>query len=96
MPPEFGPPAVVAPSHELLGAMLLANNRADEAAGQYAKALEIQPGRTAALLGSARADVARGRTAEAARTYRLLADNWSAADATLPALSGARRRGARQ
>jgi hypothetical protein len=87
MPPEFGPPAVVAPSHELLGAMLLSAGRAIDAAEQYADALLVQPGRSAALLGSARANAARSRAAESTRAYRLLADNWSVADATLPALA---------
>lgn len=90
MPPEFGPPAVVAPSHELLGAMLLSTHRANDAADEYTKALQVQPGRSAALLGSARAEVARERTTAATRAYGQLADNWSAADSTVPALAEVR------
>ena len=92
MPPEFGPPAVVAPTHELLGAMLLAANRANEAAGQFAHALTLQPGRAMALLGSARAELASGRGDAATRAYRTLANNWLAADVTIPALAEVRRR----
>ena len=95
MPPEFGPPAVVAPSHELLGAMLLSLGDANAAAGEYTKALRLQPGRSAALLGSARAEGARGRAAEARQAYRQLAGNWSAADATVPALAEVRQHVAR-
>jgi hypothetical protein len=83
MPAEFGPPAVVAPSHELLGALLLSANRARDAADQYARALQLQPGRSAALLGSARAESASGRDARATRAYRQLADNWAAADSAV-------------
>ena len=90
MPPEFGPPAVAAPSHELLGAILLEAKRADEAAEQYALALQLQPGRSMALLGSARAEAARGRTDQATAAYRQLARNWSAADASVPALAEVR------
>ncbi len=92
MPPEFGPPAVVTPTHELLGAMLLASNRANEAAAQYASALQVQPGRSAALLGSARAATALGLGSAATMAYRQLGDNWRAADATLPALKEVRER----
>ena len=91
MPPEFGPPAVVAPSHELLGAMLLAAKRPAEAASQFATALQLQPGRSLALLGSARAETARGMTAVGQNAYRRLADNWAGADAALSALGEVRQ-----
>jgi tetratricopeptide (TPR) repeat protein len=81
MPSEFGPPAALAPSHEALGAILLAANRSKEAADEYERALQLQPGRAAALLGSSRAEAARGRTDAADRAYRTLVDNWRDADA---------------
>lgn len=90
MPPEFGPPAVVAPSHEMLGAMLRATKRASEASDEYARGLQVQPGRSAALLGSARAEAARGRTAAAKRSYQELAENWKQADAAVPARADVR------
>lgn len=90
MPAEFGPPAAVAPSHELLGAMLALAGRHGEAAGQYAKALQLQPGRSSALLGLARAERARGRTEWSLRAWRQLVDNWKDADVSIPALVEAR------
>lgn len=94
MPAEFGPPAVVLPSHELLGALLAEVHRDNEAAEQYALALQLQPGRSAALLGKARAEAARGRSAMALQAYRQLADNWSHADAAVAGLGEARARAA--
>ena len=94
MPAEFGPPAVVLPSHEALGALLLAARRFDEAAVQYTRALELQPGRSAAFLGSARAEGRRGRTDAATRAYRQLADNWSQADANIAGLGEVRSKSA--
>ena len=93
MPAEFGPPAVVAPSHELLGALLLAAGRPEQAAEQYARALQLQPGRSAALLGSARSEAARSRTDAAALAYRQLVENWRDADTDLAGLAEARARG---
>jgi tetratricopeptide (TPR) repeat protein len=81
MPAEFGPPAALTPSHEALGAILLAANRSKEAADEYERALKLQPGRAAALVGSARAEAARGRPDAADRAGRTLADNWRDADA---------------
>ena len=92
MPAEFGPPAVVLPSHELFGATLVAAGRKDEAAEQYARALQLQPGRSAALLRSARAEASRGRTDAATRAYRQLADNWSQSDAGIRGLDETRAR----
>ena len=92
MPAEFGPPAVVAPSHELLGALLFEVGQTDEASVQYERALELQPGRSAALLGNARAQLARGRTVSARRAYRQLMQNWSAADSGLAGIAEARTR----
>jgi tetratricopeptide (TPR) repeat protein len=59
MPAEFGPPAVVAPTHEALGAILLEAGRAPEAAAEYEHALKLAPGRLAATRGLERANRAR-------------------------------------
>jgi tetratricopeptide (TPR) repeat protein len=48
---DFGPPAVVEPAHELFGSICLAQGRADEAAREFAKALERAPGRLRSLRG---------------------------------------------
>lgn len=55
LPAEFGPPSVQKPSHELLGEVLLAAGRRDEAAGSFQRALALAPGRRLATLGLAAA-----------------------------------------
>jgi tetratricopeptide (TPR) repeat protein len=45
LPFEFGPPAVVKPTHELLGEALLAAGRTDEARAAFSRAAERTPGR---------------------------------------------------
>jgi hypothetical protein len=49
MPAEFGPPAVVKPSHELLASLLLERRRAAEAVTEFRRALQLGPGRSAVL-----------------------------------------------
>jgi tetratricopeptide (TPR) repeat protein len=93
MPAEFGPPAVVKPSHELLASMLLESGRAADAVKEFQRALELEPGRSAALLGLGRAARAAGQDAIAADAYARLAANWHAADGGLPALAEARAGG---
>jgi tetratricopeptide (TPR) repeat protein len=90
MPAEFGPPAVVKPSHELLAGLLLESGQAAEAVTEFQRALELAPGRSGTLLGLGRAGRAAGQEAVAARAYATLAANWHAADAGLPALAEAR------
>lgn len=51
MPFMFGPPFVDKPSHELLGEILLAAGRNDEAVDAYRAALARTPGRTMSLEG---------------------------------------------
>lgn len=90
----FGPPFVDQPAHELLGEALLAAGDAGRAREEYRKALARAPRRTRSLIGLARASVAVGDPAAAARAYRELAAIWRSADADLPgreeALSHAR------
>jgi tetratricopeptide (TPR) repeat protein len=90
MPAEFGPPAVVKPSHELLAGLLLESGRAAEAVPEFQRALALAPGRSGALLGLGRAARAAGRETISARAYATLAANWHAADAGPPALAEAR------
>ncbi|MCC6316965.1 MAG: tetratricopeptide repeat protein [Gemmatimonadaceae bacterium] len=92
MPAEFGPPAVPVPVHESLGSILAAAGRTAEAAAEFARALTLQPGRSAALLGSARTEGGRGRPEDARRAWSRLADNWREADADVPGLADARAR----
>ncbi len=90
MPAEFGPVAVILPSHESLGALYASLGHHDEAAAEYERALELQPGRSAALLGRARAEAKRGRVDLARGAWLQLAENWRQADAGLPGLAEVR------
>jgi tetratricopeptide (TPR) repeat protein len=90
MPAEFGPPAVVKPSHELLADLLLASGRAREAVAEFQRALALGPGRSRALLGLARAARQAGEESISARAYGTLAANWHAADDGVPELAEAR------
>jgi len=96
MPAEFGPPAVVAPSHEALGALLMA-------AGRPADAVRSMSGRSKCSRGArrrcserARVDAARGRADAAVRAYTQLAENWSRADRTVAGLEEARAKQSRR
>jgi len=84
MPFEFGPPAVIKPSHELLGEVLLGMERYEDAVTAFEGALERSPQRTAALAGLAHAAAAAGdiQTAEDARA--MLHQIWRNADAGYP------------
>lgn len=84
MPFEFGPPAVVKPSHELLGEVLLRLERYEEAQIAFEDALARTPRRTASLAGLALAADGAGdsRTAEEARAQ--LHEIWRNADDGFP------------
>ncbi len=81
MPFEFGPPAAVKPTHELLGDLLLEADQATGAQRAYTRALELTPRRAITLIGLARAADRAGdvQTADAARAT--LREIWHAADA---------------
>jgi thioredoxin-like negative regulator of GroEL len=79
LPMEFGPPAIVEPSHELLGWMLL-EMRPEEAMAEFRRALAMAPGRSRSLLGLARAAIALGDKAAANQALAQLARNWAQAD----------------
>jgi tetratricopeptide (TPR) repeat protein len=83
MPVEFGPPVITKPTHELAGEILLAAGRAADAQREFARALELTPGRGRSLLGLARAAARAGDTITASRAARDLLRNWHAADAGL-------------
>jgi tetratricopeptide (TPR) repeat protein len=90
MSPPSGPPSLVKPSHELLGEILLRAGRPKEAAGQFAIALQRQPGRARSLLGAARAAAQQRDRAKASAAYAELLRLWNQADASLPELREAR------
>jgi hypothetical protein len=79
MPMDFGPPAIVEPSHELLGSMLLEMDPG-AAVREYQRALQLAPGRTRALIGLTRAAVAIGDKATAQQALDRISQNWRLAD----------------
>lgn len=85
-----GPPRYLV-ARERLAALLMSMNRPAEAAAEYEKALKSMHGRSASLLGLARARLATGDTTGSAVAYTHLLENWLRADADLPALPEARR-----
>jgi len=91
MPLEFGPPAVVKPSHELLGEILLQGGRPREAQTEFARALRLAPKRALSLLGLARAAAAAGDGTTAVRAYDELQQIWHRADPNTPGLAEAAR-----
>ncbi len=91
LPAEFGPPDIVKPTHELLGEYLLAVKRPAEAQREFQHALQLAPGRAAALFGLVRASQAAGDSGEAERALSRLETNWHDADAELPELAELRR-----
>lgn len=82
LPYEFGPPAIVKPTHELLGEVLLAAGRAGAARAAFAQALARTPRRIEALEGARLAAEATGDGAEANRLAAEVARIRAGADAT--------------
>jgi tetratricopeptide (TPR) repeat protein len=96
LPAEFGPPDIVKPTHELLGEYLLAVKRPAEAQREFQHALQLAPGRFAALYGLAHASLAIGDSGEGERALSQLEANWHDADAQLPEVAELRRMRAAQ
>jgi len=88
--PPSGPPALLKPTHELFGEILLLAGKPDAAAEQFKIALQRQPNRARSLIGTARAAVATGDRTGAATAYQKLLDQWRHADEDLPELREAR------
>ncbi|MGH9862639.1 MAG: hypothetical protein ACRD35_04370 [Candidatus Acidiferrales bacterium] len=91
---DFGPPAIVKPSRELLGERLLEMNRPEEAEKQFELALTRAPRRALALLGLARSASRAGHAEAAERAYADLRSLWQRADAGLADLQEIRAGGA--
>ncbi len=91
MPFDFGPPVPVKPPNELLGELLLADNKPAQARAAFGLSLKRAPKRTLSLLGLARAERAVGDTAASQATYRELATIWQHADAGYVPATEARR-----
>lgn len=90
LPPPSGPPAVLKPSHELLGEILLRAGRPKEAGQQFALALQRHPRRTRSLLGAARAAVQLKDQKTAAEHYAILQEIYKDADEELAEVREAR------
>ena len=80
MPIAFGRPAVVKPSHELLGEVLLELERHADAVVAFEAALERSPRRTASLVGLAHAAAAAGDVQKADEARAELHEIWQHAD----------------
>jgi tetratricopeptide (TPR) repeat protein/uncharacterized OsmC-like protein len=77
---ESGLPSPVNPSPELYGEKLLEAGQSQLAAEQFEATLQHYPGRSAALLGLARATQLLGNDEKAIRLYEDLYENWKDAD----------------
>ena len=84
--PPSGPPALIKPTHELFGEILLRDGKPAEALEQFNKALLRQPNRARSLLGAARAAMAKGDPQTARAFYAKLAEQWQQADKDLAEL----------
>lgn len=84
--PPSGPPALIKPTHELLGEILLRAGKPAEAAEQFRIALLRQPNRARSLLGAARAAKQKGDLQAARNFYAKLSEQWQQADKDLAEL----------
>ncbi len=84
--PPSGPPALIKPTHELLGEILLRAGKPQEAAEQFRIALLRQPNRARSLLGAARAAKQKGDLQAARDFYAKLSEQWQQADKDLAEL----------
>jgi tetratricopeptide (TPR) repeat protein len=80
LPYAFGPPSPEKPSYELLGELLLKENKAPQAREAFETSLKLAPRRTESLLGLARAESAEGDKGAATNSYRELLQIVKSAD----------------
>jgi tetratricopeptide (TPR) repeat protein len=83
LPAAYGPPDIVKPSWELLGEVLLAQDRAAEAQTAFSNALALAPKRALALRGLIAAATAAGDAAVVTRAKQDLTAIWHSADETV-------------
>jgi tetratricopeptide (TPR) repeat protein len=84
-------PAFETPAQQLLGELQLTFGHSKDALEAFEKVLHEHPRSSQALLGAARSAKALDDAARATGYYATLADLWSQADATLPALAEVRQ-----
>jgi tetratricopeptide (TPR) repeat protein len=80
LPYAFGPPSPEKPPYELLGELLLKENKNAPARAAFEASLEQAPQRTESLLGLLRAEDTLGDSAATAETLHKLLDIWKNAD----------------
>lgn len=80
MNPPTGPPDVIKPIHELYGEVLLAIDEPEAARDAFAVSLQRMPGRSASLLGMARAAELLNDRPLAYQYYQDFLNNWDEAD----------------
>ncbi len=80
LPYAFGPPDPAKPFYELLGELLLKEQKFPQARQAFQDSLKRTPRRTQSLLGLARAESATGDKTAAARSYRELLKIWKNAE----------------
>jgi tetratricopeptide (TPR) repeat protein len=80
---DYGPPAIVKPSHEVFGEVLLKIGRPADARVEFAKALARAPRRSLSLAGLARAAKATGESATLLATCATIAGIYASADAAV-------------
>ncbi|MGF1670900.1 MAG: tetratricopeptide repeat protein [Balneolaceae bacterium] len=83
LPLDYGPPAVLKPSFELLGETLFQLERYDEAAEAFQTQLDLSPKRTNTMHGLARTYEKTGDLKAASQLYSELRDIWHSADTGL-------------
>lgn len=91
LPYAFGPPSPEKPPYELLGELLLRENRDEPALAAFKASLERAPQRTESLMGLARAQSAMGNRAAATETWRQLLVIWKNTDPEYVAQHNAQR-----
>jgi tetratricopeptide (TPR) repeat protein len=89
--PPSGPPALIKPTHELFGEILLKAGKPAEAAAQFRTSLLRQPNRARSLLGLARAAAQSGDQVIARATYEKFLEQWKQADEGLAELREAHK-----
>ncbi|KPK22582.1 MAG: hypothetical protein AMK69_19535 [Nitrospira bacterium SG8_3] len=91
LPPSSGPPALIKPTHELYGEILLFLDLPQDAQQQFEKSLLWHPNRARSLLGLARASARMGDLHAARQAYATFLNIWNQADPDIPELDEAKQ-----
>jgi predicted Zn-dependent protease len=91
LPPPSGPPALIKPTHELYGEILLRIDRPQDAQQHFKRSLLWHANRARSLLGLAQAAARMGEMEYARQSYATLLFIWDQADPELPELHEAKQ-----